>query len=443
MNRLLRKFFYFLAAFCFCSWSFSAARIGGTDPEPEIRTLTIQEAVRMALEQSPDVQAAEAQATRAKEAVRESRSLNLPQVVTGTGLAYNNGFPLSIEGSAPSIFQIGASQSVFSKKNSNLIREARESERASCLGSESVRSELALKTALVYCDFHRARKTLPLAMEGLDEAEKQRELMESLLDAGRVREVDAALARTAAASARQQLLVATEQVKLGETELRELTGMPHTVAIRTVEPQIDSPLFKLDEETLYRQALERAPEILKAEATLRAKEFHVEAEKGERWPRLNVITEYALFSRSNKYEDYFNRFERNNYLIGISIQVPLFNGFRTSARVAQSKQEVSEERYRLQRMKSELKLDIQQGLSAVRIALSASDLARIDREAAREMLKVNKTMLENGRISNKEYADFRLKLQQKELALLEADRILFERKLRLLYIVGSIPSAIQ
>ncbi len=380
---------------------------------------------------------------RAEEAVRESRSLNLPQIFTGTGLAYNNGFPLSIEGSAPSIFQIGANQSVFSKKNSNLIREARESMKASYLGSESIRSEIAVKTAVAYYDLHRARKILPLKSAGLDAAEKQQQIIESMLAAGRVRAADASLARASTISARQQLLVAGEQIGIAEMQLRELTGMPHTVSIRTVEPQIETPIFAMDGKALYEQALEKTPEIKKAEATLRSKEFHLEAEKGERWPKLNIVTEYALFSRSNNYEDYFNRFERNNYLVGISIQVPLFNGFRTSARVAQSKHEVSEERYRLQQMKSNLKLDIQRGLSAVRIARGACDCARMDREAAMEMLEANKILLENGRISDKEYEELRLQLQQKELALLEADRALFERKLELLHIVGSVSSEIQ
>ena len=85
--------------------------------QPETRTFTVQEVVQMALGHSPEVMMAKAQVMRAGEAVRETRSLNRPQVYAGTGLAYNNGFPLSIEGSAPSIFQVAASQSIFSRKN--------------------------------------------------------------------------------------------------------------------------------------------------------------------------------------------------------------------------------------------------------------------------------------------------------------------------------------
>lgn len=443
MNKLLGNLIFIFVVCWSCPEPLSASEQPDPGPQPESRTVSIQEVVRMVLERSPEVMLAKAQAMRAGEAVRETRSLNRPQVYTGTGLAYNNGFPLSIEGSAPSIFQVGATQSIFSKKNANLIREAEESMKASRFGSDSVRNDLALKTALTYYTLYRARRIITLASEKLEAAQRQQELVEAQLEAGRVRPVDLTLAQTATMASEQQLLVAREQAKLGERELQELTGLPDTVSINTLEPRIDSTIFEMDEDTLYRQALEGTPEILRSEATLRAKEYHVEAEKGESWPRLELVSEYALFSRTNNYEDYFNRFTRNNYLLGLSVQVPLFTGSRTRSRVEQSRQEASAEQYKLQSMKSDLKLNIQRGLSALRIARSSRELARSEKVAAQEMLQVNQTLLKTGRISEEEFEDSRLQLQQKELAALEADEALFQRKLELLHAAGVIASEIQ
>jgi len=443
MNKPFGTLLYFIAACCACSGMLPASERAGSDAQPEIRTLTIQEAVRMILARSPDVLLTEAQAIRAGEALRESRSLNLPQATIGTGLAYNNGFPLSIEGAAPSIIEIGASQSILSKKNANLIREAEQSRKAGQLSIESAREELASKAASAYYELYRSSKTIALASAGLGAAEKQQELVETLLEAGRARPVDVNQARTATSAARQQLLVAEEQAKLAEKELREWTGLPEAVSIRTLEPRIDSPLFELQEETLYRQAAECAPDILQAETNVKAKEFHVEAEKGERLPRMEIISQYALFSRANNYDEFFNRFTRHNFLLGLSIQVPVFTGSRTSARVAQSRQEVSEARYRLQGMKSDLKLNIERGLSNLRIARGECDRVRSDVQSAREMVAVSETLLESGRISAKELEDSRSQLRQKELALLEADQLLFQRKLELLRTAGSVASAIQ
>ena len=411
--------------------------------QPETRTITVQDAVRMALTHAPEVLLADAQVIRAREAVRETRSLNRPQVYTGTGLAYNNGYPLSMEGAAPSIFQVSGSQAIFSKKNSNLIREAEESGKASRFGADSVRNELASRTALAYYQLYKSRQQIQIASDREAETIKEQEQVETLSAAGRVLHVEVTVAHNAVISARNQLRKAQEQANLAEMELRELTGLPGTVSIKTVEPRIENPAFNMQGLALYQQALECTPEILQSQANVKAKEYHVEAEKGESLPKAEIISEYAVFSKTNHYEDFFSRFSRHNYIVGLSLQVPIFNGFRTSSRVAQSRQEVSEARNRLESLKRDLKLSIERSLSEVRNAQDDSDLAHSDAELAREMLQVKGALLEAGRIGPKEMGESRSTLQQKELAQLEADQVLFQRKLELLRVAGTLASALQ
>jgi outer membrane protein TolC len=443
MNKPI-KILFLISAICLSlAGTLSASEFGSANPQNEGQALTVQEAVRMSLSRAPEVLMAEAQALRANEALRESRSMNRLRVYAGTGLAYNNGFPLSIEGSAPSIFQVNASQPFLSKKNANLIREAEESGKAGRFGLESARNELASKIASVYYQLHQARKIVSLASARVEAVQKQQQYIETLLEAGRVLPVEATRIKTAVLSTKQQLLIAREQEFVADKELRELTGLQSATAIRTLEPQIDGSALELEEEALFQRALQSVPGILQAEADVRAKDFHIEAERGDYLPKMEIVSQYALLSRSNNYADYFSRFVRNNYLFGLSIQMPIFNGSGTSARIAQSRQASSEARYKLQRMKSDLKLEIQRGLSSLRIARGAVDLARSDIDAVRELTKVNETLLESGRITGKEFEDLHTQLLQKELALLDADQNLFQRKLDLLYATGCITAAIQ
>jgi outer membrane protein TolC len=443
MNKL-RKMVFSISAIGFgLAGMLIASEPGAANSQNELRALTVQEAVRMTLSRAPEVLLAEVQALRANEALRESRSLNRPRVYAGTGLAYNNGFPLSIEGSAPSIFQVNASQPFLSKKNSYLIREAEESGKVSRFGLESARNELASKTASIYYELHQARKIVSLASARVAALQKQQQYIEALLEAGRVIPVEATQIKTTVLSAKQQLLIAREQESVAEKELRELSGMSNATTIQTLEPQIDGSTLELEEEALYQRALQLVPGIQQAEAEVRAKEFHIEAERGEYLPKIEIVGQYALLSRSNNYADYFSRFVRNNYLIGLSIQMPIFNGSGTSARVAQSRQSASEARFKLQRTKSNLKLEIQRGLSALRIARGAVELARSDADAEREATRVKETLMEGGRITVKELEDSRTQLLQKELALLDADQNLFQRKLDLLFAAGCIAAAIQ
>jgi outer membrane protein TolC len=405
-------------------------------------SLTLQEAVRLALSRSPEVLLAEAQSNRASQALRETRSLRLPQLVAGTGLAYNNGMPLSIEGSAPSIFEVGMNQPILSKTNNNLIREAAEAGKASKFGKESVQNEIAQKTAMAYYDLHQIRKLIQLSAAKLESSRKQQEQVENLFKAGRAREIDVTLAQLATQSISQQLLETREQAKISEAELQELTGLPGA-SIQTTEPQIENPALTLQGETLYQHALESTPEILQAEANLRGKEFHIEAEKGEKYPRVSIVSNYALFSKTNNYQDYYNHFVRNNFIIGLSMQVPVFDGFRTSAKIAGSRQDAAEARYRLQSLKSGLKLSIQREQSELRIAAGRAELARNEVKAAEMNLKINESLLESGRISSQEMESLRSALQQKQIAQLDSERALFQKKISLLRAAGIIAGALQ
>ena len=187
-------------------------------------------------------------------------------------------------------------------------------------------------------------------------------------------------------------------------------------------------------------ALETNAEIRRAEALLQAHEHHVESDKGDRYPRLDVVGQYALFGRFNNYQDYFNQFTRNNYLVGLSIQVPVFDGHRNSARLAQSRQEAEEARCRLQQLRSQLRMKIERSMSELRIAQGAKTLAQQEFETAQANLEVQESMFEEGRVGPKELDTAQDNLREKDMGRLEADRALFESQIELLRLSGSLAS---
>ncbi len=399
--------------------------------------LDLQEAIRLVLGESPDLALSEAQAIRASAAVRETESLNLPQVMTGTGLAYNNGFPLSIEGSAPSIVQVAVSQSVFSKKNKNLILERKEEKNAREVGAAHVKNEIVARTALVYFDLHHSRKIESIQRKRLEVFRREEQHYRTLLQAGRVRPIDVTKATASTAGAQHRVLLAREMVQLAETEMKQLLGYENR-RIATLDPHMDSPLLNYPPEELYQNALAIHPQLKEAEARLRAREYHVEAEKGEAWPRVNIIGEYALFSRANNYDKFFNQFTRHNGLIGLSIQVPVFDGFRRKSRIAQSRQEVDEARHQKDRLRLQLKLDVSRSASEMRIARDSVKLARMQAKAASEDFKVHEALLEKGRVSEETLDTARRQLHRREVELLNAQASFWKAKIELLRLTGNL-----
>src|SRR5260370_33354134 len=79
----------------------------------EVHTIALQEAVNLALKQSPEVVLARLDEQRARESVRVAKDPFTPKVYGGSGLAYTHGYPRSIEGTAPAIFEARTKIALF------------------------------------------------------------------------------------------------------------------------------------------------------------------------------------------------------------------------------------------------------------------------------------------------------------------------------------------
>src|ERR1700745_353880 len=95
---LVRTAFFLPFVFCFFSLSDSSLA------EP----LTLKGAVELALAHSPAAGQAAADEQRALALLHETRDAFIPQLLIGSGLGDSWGYPLSLEGSAPSLFNLTA-----------------------------------------------------------------------------------------------------------------------------------------------------------------------------------------------------------------------------------------------------------------------------------------------------------------------------------------------
>src|SRR5437763_7621528 len=116
----------------------------------EVHTMTLRQAVEQAVKQNADVALARLDEEKAHAAIREARGPFMPRLVVGSGLAYSNGFPMSIEGSAPSVVQANAQQFLFNRPQNYRVAQAREDARGAAFGVTNKREEVAYRTAALY-----------------------------------------------------------------------------------------------------------------------------------------------------------------------------------------------------------------------------------------------------------------------------------------------------
>src|SRR5450631_4346934 len=121
----------------------------------EVRPMTLRQAVETALKQNPDIALARFDEEKARQGVRVARDPFTPRLIVGSGLAYSNGFPMSIEGSAPRVVQAHIVQDIFNRQQSLTVAQAKEDARGAGLAAIGKRDEVVFRTASLYLDAER------------------------------------------------------------------------------------------------------------------------------------------------------------------------------------------------------------------------------------------------------------------------------------------------
>ncbi len=134
----------------------------------EVHTLTLRQAVDRALQQNPDIALARLDELKAAQAVRLARAPFSPTIGAGSGLAYTDGFPMSIDGAAPSIVQARAREDIFNRQQSYVAAAARENTRGAGIATEAKRDEIAFRTTAMFLDAQRAARLAELARKQVD-----------------------------------------------------------------------------------------------------------------------------------------------------------------------------------------------------------------------------------------------------------------------------------
>src|SRR5580658_2494697 len=129
----------------------------------ETKTLTLKQALDMALEQNPDVLLARLEQQKARDQILIAKDPFYPKVYGGGGYAWTNGYPVSIDGNPPSIFQAHTDMSLFDRAQSYKVAEAKEGLRGSAFDVTRQQEEAAYRVASLYLDAEQAAHSFDAA----------------------------------------------------------------------------------------------------------------------------------------------------------------------------------------------------------------------------------------------------------------------------------------
>ncbi|MBI3470334.1 MAG: TolC family protein [Candidatus Solibacter usitatus] len=404
----------------------------------EVHHLSLRQAIELALKQNPDLALARLDERKAQEDVRVARDPFTPRIAVGSGLAFNNGFPMSIEGSAPSVIQARANQYLFNRQQTWTVAKVRENARGAGIAAASKHDEVVYRVASLLLDAERAARALELARKQVDSLEKVAQTVRARVEEGRALELENKQAAYQVARGRQRVEILESDLVAAESALAFALGFEENDLVRPVEETRLAQELSVTEEAAVERALRASKELRKLESDLLAEGLDIKAQKAAKLPRIDLVAQYGLFARYNNYDDYFRTFQRHNGLLGISFQVPLLVGPSVAALSAQA--EVNAAKLRVQRnaARQRISLDTRKSYREIQQAQTASQVARLDLDVAREQLSVALALIGEGRATLRQVEEARFTENEKWLAFYDAQYGVERARLNLLKQTGEL-----
>ncbi|MCC6341041.1 MAG: TolC family protein [Bryobacterales bacterium] len=409
----------------------------------ETKTISLKEAVQLALRENPDLILARIDEQKANLAIRIAKDPFRPKVFAGSGLAYSNGFPMSIEGAAPSIVQAKAVSSIFNRSYSFHVAQTIQEARTAAIDTQIKRDSIVLRTAALYLDAARWARTEEAVRGEIDSLRHTDETVQARVKEGRELAIEAKRSALAVAKSLLRLEQIRQERESAEGALAGVLGLSAGERAGAVSSELFVPEIPQSKEASVQQALENSKELRRLESAMLAKRHEIRQYRSNHLPSVDLVAQYGLFARFNNYEDFFRKFQRNNGQIGISLQLPLFPSAASLAEAAQAEGELSALRTQSTQTRNRISLNTGNAYRQVELSGKSREIARLDLEIARDQVNIFLAQVEEGRATLRQLEEARFQEQEKWILYFDAQYTAEKARLELLHMMGTLQAALQ
>jgi outer membrane protein TolC len=404
------------------------------------RKLTMREAVALALQNSRDLALAKVQYTVALNEAGVNRAAFRPNLYTGSGAAYTNGFP-SIGGAPPAVFQVNYNQALLNPTLKAQQQAAEEHAKNMKLEIDRTRDDVIVRTAAAYLELAEVRHSLELLRREQVSAEKILGVTRERVAANQELSIEVTRSELTAARVQERIIKLESRDETLTEQIRNLTGVSDTQAIEVVT---EEPSFATDqqENELANLAIQSDRGIQEAENDRLARQEILRGARRSYWPTVDIVGQYSLLSTFNNYSEFYKGFQRNNVTAGVQITIPLFSA-KTRANVALATSELQLSELSLGTKRQAVRLDVQQKARDVREQDATLEVARLDLKLAQETVELTQAKFDQGRATLRDIEEDRLAENDKWVAFLDADFARQRSQLTLLQATGQLAKVFQ
>jgi outer membrane protein TolC len=398
--------------------------------------LSLQRAIELALARSTSSVAAKADVERAFASFRELHNNYYPQLVAGSGLGYSFGFPLTLEGAAPSVFNVSAQSTIYNPSQLQFTNAARKEWIASQFQDKGQRAAVIQDVAISYAELGkweaRLGRLLAEVAQDLDMerivAQRSQEGLDSTIDLNK--------AKLTTARTRLHIAEARGSADALRHHLSHLTGVPPS-SFEIAPDTIPALPPVLTDDDLSAQAVASSPAIKSADQHALGESMRALGEHRALWPSIDFSAQYARLAAYNNYDQYYKKYQPNNAIIGVSIRFPFFSASQKArAQAADADAQKAKQEARAARDKvSEDTLRLQR---AVEQLAAAREVARLESEIAASLQQAAQTRVDAGTGTVHELADARVDANERFLIFQDADFEYQRARMSLLLATGEL-----
>jgi outer membrane protein len=400
------------------------------------KPLAFRTAIELALKNGATTGLSQADLQRARSVVRQTKDVFLPQMVLGSGLGASYGFPLSLEGAAPSIFNVNFQGALFNLAQRNYLKAAKSDVEVTTAQNADRRNDVIMETAVDYVQLDLLDSSLTIQKEQQQSAQKFQDIVAQRIQAGLDSQVESTRAKLA--GARTRLDIAQTQAAADQLRLRlsQLTGLPVTAIQTSTETIPEMPPVAQDQD-MPGEALKNSPVVKVADAAARAKEFRAQGERKQLYPSVDFVGQYAVLARFNNYDEFFQKFQRHNVTAGVAIRFPFFNPVQRAAADA-AKADAAKSRKEAQAVKEQVSTETLKLQRSVEQLAAAREVAQLEHQLAQSDIESTHAKIESGTASIKDEENARVAEHERYTAYLNSSFELDRAQIQLMRQIGQL-----
>jgi HAE1 family hydrophobic/amphiphilic exporter-1 len=370
----------------------------GQDKKPR---LTIQEAVKMALERNPEMFIAQAEMDELKGKITEVRSGAFPQVsFQGYGLRLRDPsilnsssfdkvpqeFRDALDPIPSNMFNFGVEvkQPVYTAgKVRTALRLAKESLEEKAAAREAVRQQLTFKVFQAFNTMLLVDANRQVIQETHRQRMKQLELARNRFKDGVATEIDVLRSEVNVANTEPELIRADNRVQLARARINNLIVV-NLDSPTEIEGTLEyRPWNAGSLEDIQKRALELRPELAVARRQMQEARLTLSLANAENKLTVDMSAAYGYTVREPK--NLFNT-DFTTWNVSLNFKIPFFDSGRKSGLVSQAQSRLNAAEQRLAQLENDVHLEVQQAYDDMRSAEKAIAVAKLSVNQAERVL---------------------------------------------------------